>query len=61
MALPEMKIATADQTGLKLLGFTYGGVTAAVMLVAAMMVMGHADGNLNLEGPTPASSLTSAR
>jgi hypothetical protein len=54
----QTKIATADQAGLKLLGFSYGGVTAAVMLVAAMIVMGHVDGRLSLDGPTPMPSTT---
>lgn len=34
----------ADHTGLKLVGLLFASVTLAVMLTAAMMVKGHADG-----------------
>ena len=39
----------ADRTGLGFLGFIFGGVTAAVMLVACTVVLGHVDGRLQLE------------
>ena len=41
----------ADRAGLGFLGFIFGGVTAAVMLVAATMVIGHADGRFVLDTP----------
>ena len=34
---------TADRTGLGFLGFIFGSVTVAVMLVAVTVVVGHAD------------------
>jgi hypothetical protein len=40
---------TADRAGLGLLGFIFGGVTAAVMLVAVTVVIGHVDGHLVLD------------
>ena len=43
---------TADRRGLGFLGFIFGGVTAAVMLVAATVVLGHVDGSLVFDGPT---------
>ena len=43
---------TADRTGLGFLGFIFGGVTAAVMLVACTVVLGHIDGRLQLESQT---------
>ncbi len=39
----------ADRAGLGVLGFIFGGVTAAVMLVACTVVVGHLDGRLQLE------------
>ena len=42
---------TADRAGLKLLGFIFGGVTAAVMLVACTVVIGHVEGRLVLDPP----------
>ena len=36
----------ADRAGLGFLGFIFGGVTAAVMLVAVTVVIGHVDGRL---------------
>jgi hypothetical protein len=41
----------ADRVGLGFLGFIFGGVTAAVMLVAATVVIGHVDGRLALDPP----------
>ena len=40
---------TADRTGLGFLGFVFGGVTAAVVLVACMVVLGHVEGRWVLE------------
>ena len=40
---------TADRAGLGFLGYIFGGVTAAVMLVAVTVVIGHVDGQLTLE------------
>ncbi len=42
---------TADRAGLGFLGFIFGGVTAAVMLVAVTVVIGHVDGRFVLENP----------
>ena len=36
----------ADRTGLRFVGFIFGGVTGAVMLIAATVVIGQADGSL---------------
>jgi hypothetical protein len=41
-----------DRAGLGFLGILLGGITAAVMLVAATVVIGHAEGRLVLE-PSP--------
>jgi len=43
---------TADRNGLGVLGLIFGGITVAVTLMAAMVVMGHIDGTLALEAPT---------
>ena len=44
----------ADRRSLEILGFVFGGVTAAVMLVAVMVVKNHIDGRLTLDaGPAP--------
>jgi hypothetical protein len=54
----------ADRAGLGFLGFILGGVTAAVMLVAATVVIGHVDGRLVLDAPTTqvaASQVTSTQ
>jgi hypothetical protein len=39
----------ADRSGLKLVGFIFATVTVAVMLTAAMVVKGSADGAYQLE------------
>ena len=39
----------ADRAVLGFLGFIFGGVTAAVMLVAVMVVVGNADGRFALD------------
>jgi hypothetical protein len=41
----------ADRAGLGFLGFIFGGITAVVMLVAATVVISHAEGHLVLEPP----------
>ena len=41
----------ADRAGLGFVGFILGGVTAAVMLVAVTVVIGHVDGRLVLDVP----------
>jgi hypothetical protein len=38
----------ADRNGLGILGFIFGGVTAAVMLIATVVVQRHMDGRLAL-------------
>jgi hypothetical protein len=44
----------ADRRSLGILGFVFGGVTAAVMLIAVMVVKNHIDGGLTLNvGRTP--------
>ena len=42
----------ADRTALKLVGFVFATVTIAVMLTAAMVVKGYADGAYALEVAT---------
>lgn len=39
----------ADRNGLGVLGIAFGGITAAVMLVAFMVVLGHVEGRFALE------------
>jgi len=46
----------ADRGGLKLLGFIFATVTVAVMLTAAMVVKGYADGVYQLEPTVTASN-----
>ena len=41
----------ADRRSLGLVGFFFCGVTAAVMLIAAVVVKNHVDGRLSLDGP----------
>jgi hypothetical protein len=41
----------ADRAGLGFVGLIFGGVTAAVMLVAVTIVFGHVDGRLVLDAP----------
>jgi hypothetical protein len=45
----------ADRGGLKFVGFIFATVTLAVMLTAAMVVKGHADGAYTLDGTSIAS------
>ena len=42
----------ADRAGLGFLGFIFGGVTAAVVLVACTMVLGHVEGRWTIDGAT---------
>jgi len=49
----------ADRAGLGVLGFIFGGVTAAVILVAVTVVIGHVDGRFALD--TPPTQITTAR
>jgi hypothetical protein len=42
----------ADRGALKLVGFIFATATLAVMLVAAMVVKGYADGAYTLDAPT---------
>lgn len=39
----------ADRRSLGIVGFVFGGITAAVMLVAVMVVKHHVDGRLTVE------------
>lgn len=40
----------ADRKSLGILGFMFCGVTAAVMLIAALVVKNHVDGRMTLDG-----------
>ena len=41
----------ADRRSLGILGFVFGGVTAAVMLIAVIVVKQHVDGRVTLDQP----------
>jgi hypothetical protein len=43
---------TADRAGLGFLGFIFGSVTAAVVLVACTVVVGHVEGLWAIDGAT---------
>jgi hypothetical protein len=43
----------ADRRSLGILGFVFGGVTAAVMLIAVIVVKQHVDGRAALDGGRP--------
>ncbi len=43
----------ADRRSLGILGFLLGGVTAAVMLTAALVVKQHLDGRISLDARLP--------
>ncbi len=43
----------ADRRSLGMLGFFFGGVTAAVMLIAVMVVKHHVDGRLTMDRAAP--------
>ena len=47
----------ADRRSLGLLGFLLGGVTAAVMLIAAMVVKHHVDARVTLDARLPVSPM----
>lgn len=51
----------ADRRSLGILGFVFGSVTAAVMLIAVMVVKHHVDGRLTLDarGPVVAAATQS--
>jgi hypothetical protein len=40
----------ADRRSLGIVGFVFGSVTAAVMLIAVMVVKHHVDGRLTVDG-----------
>lgn len=46
----------ADRAGLGFLGLIFGGVTAAVMLMAATVVVAHVDGRLMFDAPIQIAS-----
>jgi hypothetical protein len=57
----EVVVMSADRAGLGLLGFIFGGVTAAVMLVACTIVVGHVEGRWTLDqSPVNASHTLAA-
>ena len=43
----------ADRRSLGIVGWVFGGITAAVMLVAVMVVKHHVDGRLTLDQTRP--------
>lgn len=43
---------SADHVGLRMFGLIFGGVTAAVMLTAFTVVLGHIEGRFVLDAPT---------
>ncbi len=52
---------TADRNSLGFLGFVFAGVTAAVMMMATTVVIGHVEGKLSLEQPAMMASVGVAR
>jgi len=46
------RIMSVDRAGLGFLGMIFGGLTAAVMLVACTVVLGHLEGRYQLDAPT---------
>ena len=48
----------ADRNGLKLVGFIFATVTVAVMLTAAMIVKGYAEGSYSLDAAPIASKIS---
>jgi hypothetical protein len=46
-----------DRKGLGVLGVIFGSVTAAVMLMAFTVVIGHIEGNLALDPPSATVTL----
>jgi hypothetical protein len=43
----------ADRKSLGIIGFIFGAVTAAVMMVGVIVVQGHVDGRLELDNARP--------
>lgn len=48
----------ADRRSLGMLGIFFGGVTAAVMLIAVMVVKHHVDGRLTMDRVAPVAVAT---
>jgi hypothetical protein len=46
----------ADRSALGKLGWAFGAVTVAVMLMAAVVVKGHIDGRLSDDGSRPVAA-----
>lgn len=44
-----------DRSSLGMIGFLFGGITAAVMLIGALVVTDHMSGRLNIETPLAAA------
>jgi phage-related holin len=42
----------ADRRSLTMIGYVYGGITAAVMLIACLVVTDHISGRLHIDGAT---------
>jgi len=57
----EGRAMTADRNSLGCLGFVFAGVTAAVMMMATTVVIGHVEGKLSLEQPAMMASVGVAR
>jgi hypothetical protein len=51
----------ADRRSLGIVGFVFGGITAAVMLVAVMVVKNHVDGRASLDQARPSVMAASAQ
>jgi hypothetical protein len=46
----------ADRTSLGFVGFIFGGVTAAVVLMACAVVLNHVEGKFVLDAPPPVTT-----
>lgn len=46
----------ADRTGLKLVGYVFGSMTLAVMMIAGVMVKSYADGGYALDATVNVST-----
>ena len=57
----EGRAMTADRKGLGFVGFIFAGVTAAVMLTATTVVVGHVEGRLAFEPSAMVASLDTAQ
>jgi hypothetical protein len=51
----------ADKSSLGILGFVFAAITVAVMLTALMVVRGHLEGRLVLEGTQTVASMSATR